>query len=348
MIDSLILNNKEYKYSEIKDKPLSFFSLQTDFEKSTIQFCKDWLSGQTEFAINTSGSTGKPKEIKITRNQMITSAEMTAKFFNLVSVNSILVNLNTKYIAGMMMLARGLHLNLNIEAVEPTSNPISITRNQHNFYAFVPLQLQTILENSLQSKLDKSKAIIIGGVPISAYQEKLFIESKLPVYATYGMTETCTHIAIRKIGTDNFKALENVKLSIDDRNCLIINSPTAIINPLITNDVVELISNREFKWKGRFDNVINSGGIKIQIEELENKIQQALASLNQNVRFIISSKKDDKLGSKVILIAEKEFDVNTVESILEPYERPKEYHYISKFPETETGKIDRNKLLVMV
>jgi len=342
----LTLNGRVFLFDDIINDPISLFEIRTEFEFNTILFCKEWLRGEKEFKINTSGSTGKPKSILITRNQMITSTEMTAKTFDLVTEDSILVNLNTKYIAGMMMLVRGLHLDLSITAIEPSSNPLNTIENSFDFYAFVPLQLQTIIESGNSELLNKAKAIIVGGAPISIYQENLFSDSSFPIYSTYGMTETCTHVAIRKIGEDNFKALENVVLSVDKNNCLIINSPTAIENPLITNDVVDLISETEFRWKGRIDNVINSGGVKIQIEELEAKIAKILTSINQDIRFIISSKSDEKLGEKIILITEKQIDTNTIESGLNKYEMPKEYHIINQFPETETGKIDRKKLKI--
>lgn len=344
-IDHLTLNGKVFFYEDIKIKSLSQFDLISEFEHSTIQFCKDWLCGIRQFKINTSGSTGKPKTISINRTQMEISAEMTANAFGLLPKNSILVNLNTKYIAGMMMLVRGLHLGLLMDIIEPSSNPLRNRTTKHSFYAFVPLQLQTIIESEKSELLTNSKAIIVGGAPISFYQEELFRKLNIPIYCTYGMTETCTHVAIRKMGETTFKGLENIIFSIDNRNRLIIDSPTAIESPLRTNDVVKLISDTEFKWKGRFDNIINSGGIKIQIEELENKINTRLKSLNQNTRFIIASKPDKKLGSKIILLAENQFDVASIESVLEPFEVPKEYHFIDKFLETETGKIDRKKTL---
>ena len=340
----LTLNGKVFLYDEIKIEPLSYFNLTSDFEKSTIKFCKEWLNAAKEFKINTSGSTGKPKTINITRSQMIRSAENTAKAFGLISEDSILVNLNTKYIAGMMMLVRGLHLKLTMYIVEPSSNPLLNIEFKHNFYAFVPLQLQSIIESNNSNKLNQAKAIIVGGAPISPYQEILFKKLKIPIYATYGMTETCTHVAIRKIGGNTFKALEKVTFEIDQRNCLIINSPTAISNPLITNDIVELISSTSFIWKGRLDNVINSGGIKIQVEQLENKIAQILTELGTNIKFVISSEPDSKLGDKIILIAEEHFNTELVEQLLEIYEKPKKYYYVEKFPETETGKIDRNNI----
>lgn len=340
----LTLNGRVFLFDNIINDPISLFEIRSEFEFNTILFCKEWLKGEPKFKINTSGSTGKPKLITITRNQMITSAEMTAKTFSLSSGDSILVNLNTKYIAGMMMLVRGLHLDLSITAIEPSSNPLKKISSKFDFYAFVPLQLQTIIESKKSNLLNKAKAIIVGGAPISVYQESLFKQLTPSVYSTYGMTETCTHIAIRKLGKSNFKALAGVKIEKDNRDCLIINSPTSIKNPLITNDVIELLSDTEFLWKGRIDNVINSGGLKIQIEELESKISSILVSSNQNVRFIISSKPDNKLGEKVILISENELDIELIESKLDKFEIPKEYHYLDSFPETESGKIDRKKI----
>lgn len=344
----LTLNGRVFSYKDIIEDTMSLFELRSDFEFDTILFCKQWLKGETKFKINTSGSTGEPKPIIITREQMITSASLTGKFFNLEAGDSILVNLNSMYIGGIMMLVRGLHLNLNITVVEPSSNPFERIDSEFDFYAFVPLQLQTIIESNKSNLLQKAKAIIVGGAPISTYQENLFMQLKSPVYSTYGMTETCTHVALRKVGETNFKALEGVIFEKDENDCLIIESPTSISKSLVTNDVVDFISSTEFIWKGRADNIINSGGVKIQIEELESKIANALASNNDSFRFIVSSKSDDRLGQKVILISEKEISPNAIEKNLEPYERPKEYVVIKSFPETETGKVDRNKLLIMV
>ena len=335
-----------FLYTDISSQPLSFFKFETEFEKSTIQFCKDWFEGKEKYFLNTSGSTGKPKKIVISRAQMQKSAEMTAKAFNLKPNDKILVNLNTKYIAGLMMLARGLHLNLQMTAVEPSANPYDKLTQPFDFYAFVPMQLQTIIEQQKTTYLTQSRAIIVGGAPITAYQEQLFIETKLPIYSTYGMTETCTHVAVRKIKESNFKALNNVFFDVDERNCLIINSPTSIKSNLKTNDVVQLISNTSFIWKGRFDNIINTGGIKIQVEELERKIAKLFAQKHiEEARFIISSLPDEKLGEKIILISEKKGDIDVIEEALTSYEQPKKYFYMAPFPETETGKIDRNKLI---
>ena len=344
----LTLNGRVFFYKDIIEDPLSLFELRSDFEIHTILFCKSWLRGESAFKINTSGSTGKPKEIHISREQMIKSIQMTAKAFHLVKGDAILVNLNSEYIAGMMMLARGLYLDLQIDIVEPSANPLLSMDKTHDFYAFVPMQLQTIIEAEKTGLLASAKAIIVGGAPITVYQEELFKKLPVAIYSTYGMTETCTHVAIRKLGETHFTTLNGVKINSDDRDCLIIESPTSIKNPLITNDVVEITSPTTFIWKGRYDNIINSGGIKIQLEEVEKKINITLSALNQPIQFILSSIPDPKLGEKLILIADKHFDVNSVELTLEKYEIPKEYHYISNFPLTETGKIDRKKLLIMV
>lgn len=336
----LTLNGKVFLFSEIMTQPLSHFTLATVFEKTTIGFCKAWLSNQKTYAIHTSGSTGTPKTIKISRSQMITSAEMTAIFFALAARNRILINLNTQYIAGMMMVVRGFHLDLQMTIIEPSFNPYESIDESFDFYAFVPLQLQAIIEGGKSHFLHDAKAIIVGGAPVSDYQEKLFSNITAPVYATYGMTETCTHVALRKLGENSFKALQGVSFDITKNGCLIIHSPTAIASPLITTDVVELISDHEFKWKGRLHNIINSGGIKIQVEELERKI----AVIVPHTRFVILAMPDDKLGEKVILVSDKKIDTTLLKKKLSAYECPKEYHVVPSFPETPTGKIDRIKL----
>lgn len=336
----LTLNGKVFLFSEIMTQPLSHFSLETAFEKSTITFCKAWLSNQKTHAIHTSGSTGSPKAIELLRSQMTASAEMTGNAFGLTAGDRILINLNTQYIAGMMMMVRGFHLDLQMTIIEPSSNPYENLNESFDFYAFVPLQLQGIIEGEKSHFLHDAKAIIVGGAPISAHQEKLFSGLKAPVYSTYGMTETCTHVALRKLGEHHFKALQGVSFDINDEDCLIIHSPTAIASPLVTTDVVELISSQEFRWKGRLHNIINSGGIKIQVEELESKI----AAIIRDTRFVILAIPDDKLGEKVILVSDKKIDTTLLKKKLSAYECPKEYHVVSSFPETPTGKIDRMKL----
>ena len=198
----------------------------SEYEQKIIIFCQNWLAGQTEFVIKTSGSTGEPKPIVLTRNQMIASAKLTGKTFGLEVGNKALVCLNVEYIAGMMMLVRGMELGLKLTIVEPSGNPFDKIEGQiFDFLAFVPLQMQNLVENDKSVEiLNQAKAIIIGGAAVNEVLENKLQQLEVPVYSTYGMTETVSHVAIRRINGDNrnnnFQVLEEVKIGLDERNCL--------------------------------------------------------------------------------------------------------------------------------
>jgi len=328
------------------------------YKQKTLSFCHQWYSGQTTFQIQTSGSTGKPKPINITRNQMIASAKMTQQAIDLKKGYAALVCLNTEFIAGKMMLVRALEIGMSMYIIYPVANPIKDFSSEIHidFTAMVPYQLQTILEETPEKIeiLNNMKGLIIGGAPVSEHLEKQIQKIQSPVYSTYGMTETVSHIALRKLnGPDAspiYTILPEVKTFTDSRNCLnIYGAVTNHIN-IATNDVVEMLNERQFIWKGRVDNVINSGGIKIQIEELETKLSAIFQKMNLTNRFIISGKADNSLSSKVVLIIEGEITQSAktqlqdlLKTNLTKYEIPKQILFIKQFIETESGKIDRIK-----
>jgi O-succinylbenzoic acid--CoA ligase len=207
-----------------------------------------------------------------------------------------------------------------------------------DFVAMVPLQAQ----NSIQ-ELKKVKKLIIGGAAVNKTLEKQLLKLKTEVYETYGMTETITHIAARKLGETAFTVLPDVTVSYDDRYCLVIHAPKISDEVIITNDIVELVNENQFIFLGRIDNVINSGGIKLIPEQIENKLMSKIQQ-----RFFIASKSDNELGEKLVLVIEGdkvEFDHSIYED-LDKYEKPKEILFISKFKETATGKIMRKETLV--
>jgi o-succinylbenzoate---CoA ligase len=330
---------------------------KTEYEQQVIDFCQQWLAGQSHFSIKTSGSTGEPKEILLTRQQMQASALLTGKTFHLLPNDSALVCLNVGYIAGMMMLVRGMVLGLKLTVVEPSSNPLEFVEDvPFNFAAFVPLQLQTILKSEkYKAQLEKMKAVIVGGAAVNETLNQQTQALKVPVFSTYGMTETVSHIAIRQLNgvnsDSNFKVLEGVEINIDYRNCLNIKA-SATNNELIqTNDVVELIDKKTFKLMGRFDNIINSGGVKIQLEKVEKSLEQFI----QN-RFFAYGIDDEKLGQKLVLIVESEEweapkKVTILESLkplLTKYEIPKMIYFVPVFKETPTGKIDKIQTLKVI
>jgi o-succinylbenzoate---CoA ligase len=326
----------------------------SEYEQKVIVFCEKWLVGQEEFTLKTSGSTGEPKPTNLTRNQMIASAKLTGKTFGLVEGDKALVCLNVDYIAGIMMLVRGLELGLKLTIVEPSVDPLQNLENPHyDFFAFVPLQLQNLLADDKNIEiLNQAKAIIVGGAAVNEVLEDKIQKLEVPVYCTYGMTETVSHIAIKRLNSinknDNFQVLEGVKIGIDQRNCLNIIAEASNNELVQTNDIVEIINQKEFKLIGRFDNIINSGGVKIQLENIEKLIENEIKILNPK-RYFTYGISDEKLGQKLVLFVEgkevnqelKNTFLKNISSILSKYEIPKEIYFIEKFVELLTGKIDK-------
>ena len=350
-VKSLILNNKKISYEEIGK---GIVVGNTAFEQSTLAFCRQWLNAQTAFSLKTSGSTGEPKEIVLSRAQMILSARQTIEYFNLSPVDTVLVCLNTAYIAGIMMLVRALEAEANIIAVEPTGNPIQYINQHIDFIAVVPLQLQQILDNTKTChQLERCRAVIVGGAPVSVSLAESIRGSALTIYATFGMTETLTHFALKQLTPkqdENFTAFRTVTIGQDPRGCMTVASPVTEQEVLVTNDLIEILSQDTFKWLGRIDNVINSGGIKLQIEDLERKIEHVFNDLEIVNRFFISAVSDKVLGEKVALIVESTFEIEILSSMdwseyMAKYEKPKEILYRSQFKETPTGKINRQQSL---
>lgn len=323
----------------------------SEYDQKVFDFCEKWLLGEQEFILKTSGSTGEPKPIALTRFQMEASAKLTGKTFKLKPFDKALVCLNIEYIAGIMMLVRGMVLGLELTIIEPNSSPLeNLENHEFDFAAFVPLQLQKILENGNQFKvLNRMKAIIVGGAAVNEVLEKDIQQLTVPVYSTYGMTETVSHIAIRRLNganrSDNFQVLEGVKIGMDERNCLNIIADASNNEFVQTNDIVEFINENEFKLIGRFDNIINSGGLKIQLE----KVEKIFEKLITNKRFFAFGMEDEKLGQKLILVVETEYLTNEIKEMilnkakkkLSKYEIPKQIFMINSFSKTPTGKIDK-------
>ena len=316
----------------------SFIKEGEDFEKPVGDFLLDWFDSKDYIEMFTSGSTGEPKTVIVKKQAMVNSAIATGDFFDLKPGNSALQCLPVKYVAGKMMLVRAMILGLDLEFVAPSSHPMRNNEIDFDFVAMVPLQAQ----NSIQ-ELQKVKKLIIGGAAVNKTLEKQLLKFKTEVYETYGMTETITHIAARKLGETAFTVLPDVTVSYDDRNCLVIHAPKISDEVIITNDIVELVNENQFIFLGRIDNVINSGGIKLIPEQIENKLMSKIQQ-----RFFIASKPDNELGEKLILVIEGdkvEFDHSIYED-LDKYEKPKEILFIPKFKETATGKIMRKETLV--
>ncbi|MEN8187262.1 MAG: AMP-binding protein [Bacteroidota bacterium] len=334
------LNGISFKDSEeliVYSKEIS-----TDLHK----FLLNWFDDSEFVTVNTSGTTGKPKEIIIKKQYMVHSAKATGAFFNLPEKTTALLCLPVKFIAGKMMVARALTLGWKLDFIDSSSNPLQDVSKSYDFSAMVPLQLYNSLEKI--SLIDK---LIVGGGAVSKDLINKIQNKATKIFATYGMTETITHIAARPLNyaaglseNNNFyKALSDVVISSDERRCLVVNAPQVSDGKVVTNDLVEIISDKEFKWLGRYDNIINSGGVKLVPEQIEEKLSKIIPQ-----RFFITSQPDDVLGEKVVMVIEGSNENNLKSQIsglesLTKFERPKEIYFVDRFVETESGKVHRKK-----
>ena len=304
------------------------------------EFINQWNNSNDYIIAHTSGSTGKPKEINLPKSMVLKSAIRTNKFFNINNKSHIHLALSPDYIAGKMMVVRALVSGANLWNEKPSSLPLNnwTISNYIDLLPVVPAQIPYLLESG---KLNCVKNLIIGGAKLSNDLEQSLIQQNINAYCTYGMTETCSHVALRPIGQKHYKSLPGYKFSIDDRNCLIIESESMSFGRLVTNDVVDLINQESFIWIGRIDNVVNSGGIKLFPEKIESKIE----SLFQGRNFYISSRESERWGNELILIVEGCEEIkNLHESLserLSKYEIPKQVIYKENLEKTSSGKIKR-------
>lgn len=337
------LNGHQFKTTD------ELISFAQSINNETHQFLINWFDTFPFLRVLTSGSTGNPKAINLKKEFMINSAKATGAYFKLTENTTALLCLSSQYIAGKMMLVRAMVLGWDIEMVDATSNPLKHTDKNYDFCAMVPLQVAASLQ-----ELHRIKTLIIGGGTLANSLINKLNNFKTDIYATYGMTETSTHIAIQKLNnhpTDYFECLPHIKVFVDERNCLLIDAPKIADEILITNDLVKIINQTTFKWLGRFDHVINSGGVKLFPEQIEIKLAAIIPT-----RFFIASEKDELLGEKVILIIESfPLDAPSLQKlkkklklVLSTYEIPKTIYCIPYFVETETQKIQRSKTLDLI
>lgn len=325
----------------------------------SLTFCKAWLDGKQSFTLQTSGSTGVPKQITVNRDQLKASARLTKTALDLQRNETSLVCLDTRYIAGIMMMVRSLEAGMNMIIAEPCSNPLDKLEEDDtiDFTALVPLQLETILKSPKRDSLNRIKKILIGGASIKPQTIKELEKMTCQFFATYGMTETLSHIALQKLNgkqaQDFFEALPGVTLSLDQRACLVIQAPHIQYEPIVTNDLVELITPSRFRWLGRVDTVINTGGIKVMPEKIEFSILSIFEELRITNRFFVAALADDLLGESVNLFIEGTPLLKEVEDIIQQkmkaslhkFEIPKAFQYVSRFVMTDTGKINKLKTI---
>jgi len=337
------LNGINYAHEELKEVAYSLVKEGDPYEKIVGDFLMDWLDGNDYVYVKTSGSTGEQKVIQLKKQAMANSAIATGDFFKLGPGDSALHCLPAQYIAGKMMFIRALILGLELDLIEPSAHPIFDPYKAYDFCAMIPLQLQNSIAN-----INNIKTIIVGGAKVSDQLINNLQQCSAHVYETFGMTETITHVATKLLNVNRekyYNALPHISISKDDRDCLVIVATNISEDKIVTNDIVKLHSDTSFEWLGRIDNVINSGGVKLYPEIIEEKLKNKIER-----RFFITSHPDIKLGEKLILVVEGEdatIDSHSFDG-LDTYEIPKQIFTVHKFEETPTGKIKRVETLKMI
>ena len=328
-------------------------------------FLSEWNNDSDTVLVHTSGSTGKPKPMMVEKKRMLNSARITCDFLGLKPGDSALLCMSLDYIAGKMVVVRSIERHLHLISVPPSGHPLKDVDEEITFAAMVPMQVYNTLQvPEERERLSRIRHLIIGGGAIDAAleQELQSLPGDIAIWSTYGMTETLSHIALRRINGDEasewYQPFDSVRISQTEEGCLVIDAPQVCAETLVTNDIVEIepyiynkVEKLRFRIKGRKDNVICSGGIKIQIEEVETLLKPHLEK-----PFMLAKKKDGKFGEIAVLLTEDE-DIKKVEATVRrllsdesekssdykkyKYWIPKEFRYVEHLPLTETGKPKR-------
>ena len=323
-----------------------------DFNNETYHdlklFLEDWFNDSPTLIVHTSGSTGTPKKLEVKKEQMMNSARLTCKVLNLNENDKALLCMPLQYIAGKMVVVRALVAGLDLIYRKPTGHPLQDVDKHLHFAAMVPLQVYNSLSIPEEArKLEKIDKLIIGGGAIDQELLEQLSSFGNEIYSTYGMTETLSHIALRRLNgdsaSDNYQPFPTVTVSVSDEQTLIIKAPQVCDEVLKTNDVVKIYSDGTFQILGRKDNIINSGGIKIQTESVENTLRSVIY-----VNFALTAVPHPKFGEALVLLVEKG-DMNldslqeSVQKVLPKIQWPKQICLVESIPLTGTGKINRKE-----
>lgn len=319
--------------------------LRPDWEKSVYHFIREWMDDSGSIIQYSSGTTGLSKKIVLPKTAMEASAKITCRFLDLKQGQTALLCLPAGYIAGKMMVVRAFTCGLNLHLTEPSGTP-EMHAGKTGFSALVPLQLMNLLRKGQAHALPEK--LIIGGAEISTELAALATDLPGQVYATYGMAETCSHVALQKLNGPGrqvgFHPLPGIRLSRDERECLVIDAPY-LPDKVVTNDIVSLYEDMSFTWRGRFDNLINSGGIKLVPEELESRIREK--SLPECAVIGIP---DKVLGQQAVVFLEhtdgwgKSAAETEVNALFPARVKPKRIIWVPRLPRNTSMKIDRLQL----
>ena len=317
------------------------------------EFLEEWRDESPYVRVQTSGSTGAPKQMLVEKRRMLASARRTNDFLGLQPGDTALLCMSLDYIAGKMMVVRALERNLKLMRVEPSGHPLAVTQMGQSpcvtFAAMVPMQVYNSLQVAEErERLKEIRQLIIGGGAIDEALAEELKDFPHGVWSTYGMTETLSHIALRRLNgeaaSEWYTPFPSVEVSLSEDGCLVIDAPEVCEERLITNDIAALGDDGRFRILGRKDNVICSGGLKIQAEEVERQLHPHLRE-----PYLITKRHDARLGEAMVLLTEGSVSEarQVCERILTKYHQPRAYLHVDHIPLTETGKPARRQAEIM-
>ena len=311
-------------------------------------FLNEWNNEERTVLVHTSGSTGTPKPMWVEKNRMLASARITCQFLGLKPGDKALLCLPLQYIAGKMMVVRALVQDMQLIPVAPSAHPLAGLDTTPDFAAMVPLQIyETMQHEQERALLRQIRQVLIGGGAVSDDLITAMRDFPNAIWSTYGMTETLSHIALRRLNgphaSEWYKPLDGVLLSQTDEGCLVIEAPAICAEKVVTHDIVEMNTDGGFRIIGRSDNVICSGGIKIQIEEVEQALQPIFGDTIQ-----VTAKKHPKFGELVVYLTTQPIDEHLLRLCLSnPYWLPRKIILVDRLPRTATGKPDRQQARII-
>lgn len=333
------------------------------------KFLAEWHNDNDRILVHTSGSTGAPKPMWVEKKRMLASARITCDYLALHPGDSALLCMPLEYIAGKMMVVRAIERELNLYSVHPSNHPLAEDEGNQfpttpfDLIAMVPSQVYCSLQVPKErQRLMAARHIIIGGGAVSKEMEDELRSFPNAVWSTYGMTETLSHIALRRLNgpdaSEWYEPFSSVNISLTCDRCLAIDAPLVHDGVLATNDIAEIASDgRHFRIIGRKDNVICSGGIKLQIEQMEEQLALPLP-------FCVTKLTDAKFGEIAVLLT-TDRSINSVSQLpplsthhflptdnnspvkSKPLNFIKHIFHVDAIPLTATGKIDRHTAMLM-
>ena len=267
----------------------------------------------------TSGTTSNPKPVELSFQAMSSSANSLYRAADLDDSARWLCCLPPYYIAGLAVIARSwikevpvsFHNTFDLEKV---SNEIN--SNSVDAISLIPNQLKQLLDANVD--LSKLQTILVGGSSVDFNLQNTVLNLGLNVHFTYGLTETFGGICLDHKLFDNTEA-EIVNGQIYLRSGSMMSGyrhDQRLTFHKLTHDGwfatgdLGTYENNILNVTGRIDDLINSGGIKIE----PLLIEKAMQSIGYNQAIVVATP-HNKLGQCLTVVFNNKSDISGIKKI---------------------------------